>query len=70
VFEEFQRARPSFQEKLLRPLETDPYLLLIFCLIDLTRVEEAFQQRVTVLKTTRPEVDELASWLHKITALV
>lgn len=69
VFDEFQRARPSFQEKLLRPLETDPDLLLIFCLIDLTRVEEAFQQRVTILKTTRPEVDELVSWLHGICTL-
>jgi DNA polymerase III subunit gamma/tau len=69
VFDEFQRAKPSFQEKLLRPLETIPKLLLIFCLINLTRVEEAFQQRVTILKTTRPELDELVPWLHGICSL-
>ena len=69
LFDEFQRARPSFQEKLLRQLETDPDLFLIFCLIDLTRVEEAFRQRVTILKTTRPDLDELVPWLRKICAL-
>jgi len=69
VFDEFQRARPSFQEKLLRPLETDPDLLLIFCLIDLARVEEAFRQRVTILKTVRPELDQLIPWLSRICSL-
>ena len=66
VFDEFQRAQPQFQEKFLTELETNPDLLLIFSLIDISRVEEAFQQRVTVLKTTRPEPDELISWLHRI----
>jgi len=66
VFDEFQRAKPSFQEKLLTPLQTDPDLLLIFCLIDLTRVEEAFRQRVTILKTIRPGLDEIIPWLSRI----
>jgi DNA polymerase-3 subunit gamma/tau len=66
VFDEFQRARPSFQEKLLRQLETKPNLLLIFLLIDISRVEEAFRQRVLVLKTERPEIQEVIPWLHRI----
>jgi len=66
VFDEFQRAKPSFQEKLLRQLETKPNLLLIFLLIDLSRVEEAFRQRVLILKTERPEIRELIAWLQKI----
>ena len=69
VFDEFQRAQPQFQEKFLTELETNPDLLLIFSLIDISRVEEAFQQRVTALKTTRPELDELVSWLHDICSL-
>lgn len=68
VFDEFQR-KPSFQQKFLTPLATDPDLLLIFCLIDLTLVEEPFQQRVTILKTTRPELEELVSWLRRICSL-
>jgi hypothetical protein len=66
VFDEFQRAQPQFQEKFLTEMETNPDLLLIFSLIDISRVEDAFQQRVTVLKTTRPDPDELVSWLDRI----
>ncbi len=43
--------------------------MLVFCLVDLTRLEEAFQQRVTILKTTRPELEELVSWLRRICSL-
>ena len=66
VFDEFQRARPSFQEKLLRQLETRPSLLLIFLLIDISHVEEAFRQRVLVLKTERPEIEAVVPWLRHI----
>lgn len=66
VFDEFQRAKPSFQEKLLRQLETNPRLLLIFLLIDISRIEEPFRQRVLVLKTERPEIEEVIPWLRHI----
>jgi DNA polymerase III gamma/tau subunit len=69
VFDEFQRARPSFQEKLLRQLDTNPNLLLIFLLIDASHVEEAFRQRVLVLKTERPEIQEVIPWLRRICSL-
>jgi hypothetical protein len=54
------------QERLLRPLETQKDLLAIFCVIDLKTVTQAFRQRVTVLKTNPPEIDELIPWLQKI----
>lgn len=66
VFDEFQRTRSSFQEKLLRQLDTNPNLLLIFLLIDASHVEEAFRQRVLVLKTERPEIQEVIPWLRRI----
>jgi DNA polymerase-3 subunit gamma/tau len=69
VFDEFQRARPSFQEKLLRQLDTNQNLLLIFLLINISRVEEAFRQRVLVLKTERPEIQEVIPWLRRICSL-
>ena len=66
VFDEFQRAQPQFREKFLTEMETNRDLLLIFSLIDISRVEDAFQQRVTILKTTRPEPEEMVSWLNRI----
>lgn len=66
VFDEFHRARAPLQEKLLKPLEAREDRLLIFCLIDLKTVSEAFRQRVMVLKTNRPEFGELIPWLQKI----
>jgi len=66
VFDEFHRAKVPVQEKLLKPLEDHSDLLLIFCLIDLKKVSEAFRQRVTVLKTSRPEVEDLIPWLQRI----
>jgi len=65
IFDEFHRTRWPLQEKLLRPLEMAHHLLLIFCLIE-PKVGEAFRQRVMVLKTTKPEIDELTHWLEKI----
>ena len=66
IFDEFHRAKIPLQEKLLKPLETREDRLLIFCLIDLKTIIEAFRQRVMVLKTNRPELDELIPWLQKI----
>ena len=66
IFDEFHRAKVPLQEKLLKPLETQEDRLVIFCLIDLKTVGEAFRQRVTVLKTNRPEFDELIFWLQRI----
>jgi DNA polymerase III gamma/tau subunit len=47
-------------------LERQEDLLAIFCVIDLKKVTEAFRQRVTVLKTNPPEIDELIPWLQNI----
>jgi DNA polymerase III gamma/tau subunit len=65
-FDEFHRAREPIQEKFLTPLERMKDILLIFSLIDLKDVSEAFHQRVHVLKTHRPEIDELKQWLRGI----
>jgi replication-associated recombination protein RarA len=63
-FDEFHRAKEPLQEKFLIPLERIKDILLIFSLIDLKDVGEAFRQRVHVLKTYPPEIDELIPWLQ------
>jgi DNA polymerase III delta prime subunit len=67
ILDEFQRAlNDRIQDQFLIALEKYTNILLIFCLIDLKKVHEAFQQRPTVLKTKRPEIEELIPWLQKI----
>ena len=66
IFDEFHRTREPLQDKLLIPLEKFTDILLIFCLIDLKAVSDAFRQRVTVLKTVRPDIDQLIPWLQRI----
>ena len=64
ILDEFDKAQKTFQEKLLRILEFQyGNWLFIFCLIDLNKVSKAFRQRVTVLKTSQPELEELIPWL-------
>lgn len=65
-FDEFQRSPERIQEKFLIPLERMKDILLIFSLINLKDVSEAFRQRVTILKTHRPEISELTLWLQSI----
>jgi len=50
-------------------LETKPYLLFIFCLIDISLIEEALRQRLTVLKTSLPEMEEILAWLEHICSI-
>ena len=66
IFDQFDRIRDRSQEKFLRQLETRPYLLFIFCLIDISPIEQAFKDRVTILKTTRPVMEEILPWLQHI----
>jgi len=66
ILDEFQRASIPLQDKFLVPLEDYRNILLIFCLIDLDKVQQPFQQRVRVLMTKRPEIAELLPWLQKI----
>jgi len=66
ILDEFQRASIPLQDKFLIPLEDYRNILLIFCLIDLDKIQEPFRQRVRVLKTTRPEIPELLPWMQKI----
>jgi DNA polymerase III gamma/tau subunit len=68
-FDEFHRAREPVLEKFLTILERMKDILLIFALIDLNHVGEAFRQRVTTLKTYAPGIDELLPWLRRICAL-
>ncbi|MGO8988792.1 MAG: AAA family ATPase [bacterium] len=69
IFDEFHRAKEPIQDKFLIPLERMPDILLVFCRIDLKRGDnDAFLQRVTVLKTAPPEVDDLVPWLQRICA--
>jgi hypothetical protein len=68
IFDEFHRTKLPLQEQLLRPLDIRDDILLIFCLIEL-KVSKAFLQRVTVLKTIRPEIDELTPWLRRMCTL-
>ena len=69
IFDEFHRIRDRGQDKFLKLLESKPRILFIFCLIDVSSVEEAFKQRVTILKTLPPEMDEIVPWLQKICGL-
>lgn len=66
ILDEFQRTTENLQEKFLIPLEIHKDILLIFCLIEIKTLTEAFRQRVMVLKTSRPEIDELLPWLQRI----
>ena len=66
IFDEQDRAKDSLQSRLLSYLEMKKNRLLIFSLIDLKKIDEAFQQRVMVLKTSRPELEELIPWLKRI----
>jgi DNA polymerase-3 subunit gamma/tau len=66
IFDEFHRTREPLQDKLLTPLEFKKHLLLIFCLIDLKKITDAFRRRVTVLRTSSSEIDELIPWLEKV----
>ena len=66
IFDELDRAKDSLQSRLLSHLEMKKDRLLIFSLIDLKKVDEAFQQRVMVLKTSRPDLEELIPWLERI----
>ncbi|MBM3282766.1 AAA family ATPase [Candidatus Gottesmanbacteria bacterium] len=51
IFDEFHRAREPLVDKFLVALEQCQDILLIFCLIDIKNIPQAFLQRVTVLKT-------------------
>jgi DNA polymerase III delta prime subunit len=68
IFEELDRAKDSLQSKFLSYLEMKKNKLLIFSLIDLKKIDEAFRQRVMVLKTSRPEIEELIPWIGRICA--
>jgi DNA polymerase III delta prime subunit len=69
IFDELDRAKDSLQSRLLSHLEMKKNSLLIFSLIDLKKIDEAFRQRVTVLKTSRPEIEELIPWIGRICEL-
>jgi DNA polymerase-3 subunit gamma/tau len=64
IFDEFDRAKNSFRDRLRTSLEMQKNRLLIFCLIDINRIDEGFRQRVTVLRTSRPEIEDLVPWLQ------
>ena len=66
IFDQFDRIRDRSQDKFLRLLETRPDLLFIFCLIDISSIEVAFKDRVTILKTTRPVMEEIVPRLEHI----
>jgi len=66
IFDEFHRAREPLQEKLLDILEFKKEILLIFCLIDYQKIIGPFRQRVEVLRTSPPDIEELIPWLNGI----
>jgi DNA polymerase-3 subunit gamma/tau len=66
LFDEFHRTREPLQEKLLDVVEFKKDILLIFCLIDYQKIIKPFRQRVEVLRTSPPEIDELIPWLNGI----
>jgi DNA polymerase III subunit gamma/tau len=67
ILDEFDTVKKTSQKKFLRLLEFQQGdRLLIFCLIDLNKVSEAFRQRTTVLKTNQPEMEDLIPWLKGI----
>jgi len=65
LFDEFHRVPERLQDKFLTRLERDPELFM-FSLIDISAVEDAFKQRVTILNTSRPEMGEIIPWLANI----
>jgi DNA polymerase-3 subunit gamma/tau len=65
-FDEFHRAREPLQDKFLVPLEQHKNILLLFCSIELNSIIPALRQRVMVLKTSPPEINELVPWLQRI----
>jgi DNA polymerase-3 subunit gamma/tau len=66
LFDEFHRTREPLQEKLLDVLEFRKDILLIFCLIDFKKIKDAFRQRVQILRTSPPEIDELIPLLTRV----
>jgi DNA polymerase III subunit gamma/tau len=66
IFDEFQRARINIQERFLKTLEDYEHILLIFCAISLENICEPFLQRVQVLHTDPPKLEELVPWLTEI----
>jgi DNA polymerase-3 subunit gamma/tau len=66
IFDEFHRIRDRCQDKFLNPLIKSRHDLFIFCLIDLSQVESALQQRVIKFKTEPPTIEEIIPWLRRI----
>lgn len=66
VFDEFQNAKFSMQERFHQILATKSDCLFVFCLIDIKFLHEPFRQRVEILHTSRPEIDEIVPWLRHI----
>lgn len=66
LFDEFQNAKFPMQEKFHQMLGTKSDWLLVFSLIDIKFLHEPFRQRVEILNTNRPEIDEIAPWLRQI----
>jgi DNA polymerase-3 subunit gamma/tau len=67
IFDQFDLIRDRTQDKFLKQLEMrNPHILFIFCLVDISSIEPLFRDRVTVLKTTRPEMEEILPWLEHI----
>ena len=66
LFDEFHRTREPLQQKLLDILEFKKDILLIFCLIDFQKIIDVFRQRVEILRTSPPKIDELIPWLNHI----
>ncbi len=66
IFDEFHRLTWRLEDELLIPLEKQNNIILAFCLIDLKKVSQPLLQRVAVLETGKPEIEELIPWLKKI----
>ena len=66
IFDEFHRTKEPLQQKLLDIVEFKKEILLIFCLIDYQKIIEPFRQRVEVLRTSPPDIEELIPWLNGI----
>lgn len=69
IFDEFHRIKDRSQDKLLKPLDKKEFDIFIFCLIDLSEVESAVLQRTIILKTERPETEEIIPRLLQICEL-
>ncbi len=67
IFDQFDRIRDRSQDKFLKLLEMkNPHILFIFCLVDISSIENLFRDRVTTLKTTRPVAQEILVWAERI----